>query len=135
MDAWIILDVKLFDIPVIWCFMIILICVMICDEIYYLWYICLRICVWKISVINLYRLSNILLYLICDDWMMLHYCVKPLDHTIHTQLWISRRNRLSPRFWKKVWIWIFKFKCFGNGIGIEVKSFWNGISKMEIYFK
>ena len=36
---------------------------------------------------------------ICDDWCCALLCVKPLDYTIHTQIWISRGNQLSHIFW------------------------------------
>ena len=86
---------------------------------------------------SLYRLSNILSYLICDDWMVVDYCVKPLDHTIHTQIWISRGNRLSHKylnliFWNGFKVWILNPNGFGNEIGLNLKSIWKGVLKIKV---
>ena len=55
-----------------------------------------------------------------DD--VVHYCVKPLDHTIHTQIWIARGNLVKSQIFEIVLKLIF----FQNSFGIRIEAFENG---------
>ena len=98
--------------------------------IYYLW-----ICEWTMSVIVYIAYQLYFCILICDDWMMLHYCVKPLDHT-HTHINMdftrkSIKSQILKWFLKVEYLNSNGLEMFWKWIGFKVKSFWNGISKMK----
>ena len=95
---------KLFNIPDVWCFALIwammnVTHLSVMNVIYFIYDEFILFICESVNEDKRYRIMPLINITVFGLWwlMMLHYCVKPLDYTIHTQIWICTRKSVKSR--------------------------------------